>query len=75
MPPDIFAINPLWLIPWWILGIISFVYWWTKDHSLTWCDLLIGMVIASGGPLMWFMGWLTHGEPCRVILPKRNKKI
>lgn len=46
---------------WWSVGVVSSIYWWTKDHDLT----LRAAVWFAGssllfGPFMAYLGYIMH---------------
>jgi hypothetical protein len=62
----------LFLLIWFLLGFVSFVFWFTKDHDITThssdlIPLLAGVLL---GPISFLFGWLIHG--IGVIFIKNN---
>ena len=65
------------IIAWLLLGLNSFIYWWTKQYDMTVRDLLTsGLMGAIMGPIAFFYGWLIHGDPIpeKIIIKKRTPK-
>ncbi len=66
------------LVIWYIIGIISFIYWWTKDFDLTMNEFLPMLGLGVGGPTIWIIGWAIHGDNLldnRIIFKKKNLRI
>lgn len=54
-------------ILWYIIGIISFIYWWTKEFDLPLSMLLFSFITGIIGPLNWIIGWLNVGKNPRWL--------
>ncbi|PCI28354.1 hypothetical protein COB55_03975 [Candidatus Wolfebacteria bacterium] len=66
------------LIIWYIVGVISHIYWWTKDHDFNQSDILFAILLGFFGPISWFIGWCVQGDLFkinRVIFKKRKSKL
>lgn len=61
-----------WFILWYLSGICSFIYWWTKTEDLTFGYALASLYIGLAGPLAFLIGMLLHGK--EIILIKKRKK-
>jgi hypothetical protein len=64
-------------ILWYLFGVMSFAYWWTKEFDLRVKDILPCLVLGFCGFFAWIIGWGIHGKPLfksssKVILKKRN---
>ena len=64
---------------WYLIGLYSFYYWWTKDADITADTKLITFWLITGffGLLWWFIGWsidkdLQNKEP--IVLFKKRKQ-
>ena len=49
-------------IVWYLIGVASFVYWWTKDHNFTLRELPMALCCGLMGIVAFVMGWAIHGE-------------
>jgi hypothetical protein len=49
---------------WYLIGLYSFYYWWTKDDDITADTELIVVWLITGffGLLWWFIGWFIHKD-------------
>jgi len=59
-------------IAWYAIGVLSFVYWWTKDYDFTHGEIFLAFLLGFGGPFIWPMGKSFHGNDA-VIVKKRKK--
>lgn len=61
------------IVIWYLIGVGSFVFWWTRDEDLTTND--VGMALLAGliGPFAFVVGWTIHGNR-RVIIRKRRSE-
>ncbi|MGK0446529.1 MAG: hypothetical protein ACJA2M_000298 [Polaribacter sp.] len=64
---------------WYLIGMYSFYYWWTKDNDINTDPELLCLWMATGllGVLNWFVGMSIHnGEPIkgkyRTLFKKRE---
>lgn len=55
------------LATWVAVGFGSFVYWWTKDFDFTPGDLFAAVLISTGGPFAFLVGWALHGGRSRAL--------
>ena len=63
-------------IIWYIVGVLSFIYWWTRVHDLELIHLLLGFFVGLMGPIAFVFGYLVHGEPIELfskVLIKQRK--
>lgn len=60
------------IVLWYASGIAGFIYWWTRDWSLTTGDLLFSLLIGLMGPLSWIVGWMIHGRH-KILIEKKSK--
>lgn len=64
---------------WYLVGICSFIYWWTKDHDFDMSLIFICFIEALFGPFTFLFGWLIHGDHSKrkikqpVSVKKRGK--
>ena len=63
----------LFLMLWSFLGIVSFIYWWTKSHDLTSKEIPLIGAYAMFGPITWLIGWLIHYEDTNKCFIKKRK--
>lgn len=58
---------------WYVSGVASFVYWWTKDDDFTGDTLPTAMAVGIFGPVAFLMGLSIHGGN-QVIISRRGAK-
>lgn len=56
---------------WYVAGISSFIYWWTKEFSLDMTHLPLVFIVGIIGPVAFIIGWCFHGDT--KVLIKRRK--
>lgn len=63
--------NIILFIIWYVLGVISFIYWWTTEFDL--CKKALGVGLFAGiiGPFAFILGWSIHGKTNKVLMKKR----
>lgn len=64
------------ILAWYVGGMISFVYWYTRDCDIKMSDLPGVLLIGCGGPLNIIIGYLIHGTPSKndkVLFKRRGK--
>jgi hypothetical protein len=54
-------------IIWYIVGVLSFIYWWTSELDLDFNALLLGFVVGLIGPIALVFGYLVHGKPIKLF--------
>lgn len=62
----------LFIVLWYISGVASFIYWWTKSHDLTATDMVFALFVGLIGPIAFIMGAQIHGNG--FVLIKKQKK-
>tara|TARA_R110000803_G_scaffold209521_2_gene279304 strand:+ start:362 stop:574 length:213 start_codon:yes stop_codon:yes gene_type:complete len=61
------------LVVWYLVGMYSFYYWWTKDHDLTTDELGLMFCVALAGVITWFLGRSIHGNnKSQTVFKKRE---
>lgn len=55
------------MLVWFLVGLCSHVYWWTKDHPLHWASIPLLVIASFVGPASWVIGWMLHNDDVRVI--------
>lgn len=63
-------------ILWVVVGVASFIYWWTLDHDLTVSTTPLMIIGALAGPISFLIGWFIHGPSPHVrdrVLMKKRK--
>lgn len=58
---------------WYLSGIASFIYWWTKDSDFTADKIPLVLFVGIVGPLAFLLGWAIHGELGMTIIKRRSK--
>ena len=62
------------IITWYVIGVVSFVYWWTEQYDLRVGDLTLVALVAIIGPLALLMGWTMYGKsPSKPIIKRKEK--
>ena len=62
------------IITWYVCGVLSFVYWWTKDFNFKTDDLYFSLLIGFIGPIGFPIGWAIHRDKKddKVLIKKRD---
>jgi hypothetical protein len=60
---------------WYISGVASFIYWWTKDFDFTSGEALTAAGMGFCGPFAYQIGYSIHNKSDNVIIKKRDKII
>jgi hypothetical protein len=56
-----------------MIGVLGFVFWWTKQFDLTTEHIPVIIAVGFIGPLSFLMGWLIHGGTTNhVVLFKKR---
>ena len=68
-------ITILLIILWYLVGVTSFIYWWTNTNDLTTFDFVVSLLMGLIGPIAFFLGWTIHGDSTehRILIKKRKK--
>lgn len=62
-------------IAWYLVGMASFVYWWTSEYDLETNQLFTIFIAGLVGPFSFLIGWIIHGKHTnKVIFRKRTTK-
>ena len=59
------------IICWWVTGMWSFKYWYTKDYSITMAITPVWALSGVCGPLGYSLGWMIHGEGEDFVIVKK----
>ena len=62
-------------ICWFILGVYSFIYWWTKEWDITIAEIPICIMVGLAGPFSFFSGLMIHCcdlKSDKVLIKKRG---
>ncbi len=51
----------LFIVLWLLSGVLSFLFWWRKDHRLSLLALVPLISGALTGPISFVIGWSIHG--------------
>lgn len=64
-------------IAWYLIGLYSFWYWWTKDFNITTSisDIAVFLIAGIVGPWGWVCGYVIHGNSFDRNIKKSNSKI
>lgn len=60
------------IVSWWVVGVVGFVFWWTKYCDFTSDEILISCVAGLMGPLWIFSCLHTDDLMSKVIIKKRD---
>lgn len=60
-------------IIWYIIGVSSFVYWWTSEYDLTLGGCILATFIGVFGPFAFIMGYFKHGKTSITLIKKRGE--
>lgn len=62
-------------IMWYAIGIVSFIYWLTKDYDFTTHPGDICACIVSGliGPFSFILGWMLCSNVSEKVIFKKRK--
>lgn len=55
---------------WFLLGLCSCVYWWTKDSDFTVGDIGFALLVSVSGPFSFVVGWGMHSKESNKIFDK-----
>jgi hypothetical protein len=61
---------------WWVSGVASFCFWWTREYDLTLSRLWDAACIGVSGPIAFVVGWLIFGPPSNrpsIVLIRSRK--
>ena len=60
---------------WWLSGVFSFVYWWTKDYDLETPQLFLAVIAGLIGPMAWFAGSMIQdeGRNHKILMKRRGQ--
>ena len=65
------------LLLWYLSGVASFIYWWTKDFDFELRYIPVAMLSGLIGPLAFVLGAFFHGDgvwPSKIIIKKRSNE-
>ena len=48
------------LIAWWLIGAVSYVFWWTTEFDLTTEEIPTVCLMGMPGPFSFLFGWMIH---------------
>ena len=61
---------------WYVVGVIVFAYYWTKDYDLDTGDVVLCLYAATLGPMLiilFYLESLTLNKKRTTIIKRRNK--
>jgi hypothetical protein len=53
-------------IAWYLIGVSSFLFWWTREMPLSACDPATFFIVGFTGPIAWIMGWSIHSKNSHI---------
>jgi len=63
----------LMVVGWYVSGVASFIFWWTRDYDLALGDAVFGLFVGAAGPFAWGIGWVVHGRSSKEIIVLRRR--
>lgn len=62
-------------VAWYLIGVLSFIFWWTKRCDFTTEEIGVCFLCGFLGPLSFFAGGLIHLElRTKTLIKKRDNK-
>jgi len=55
------------IVIWYLIGVCSFIFWWTTEHDLRVGDFLLALLVGTFGPVAFIMGYIIHGKPVTIL--------
>lgn len=62
------------IITWYIIGVASFIYWWTEDHDFRLNEIPMLVLFGSLGPVTFLMGWMDSKDLPNPVLKRRREE-
>jgi hypothetical protein len=65
------------LLLWYISGVVSFIYWWTKDYDFEVRGIPVAVFSGLAGPISFIIGAAIHNDSkssSKIIIKKRNNE-
>lgn len=59
---------------WYVIGVVSFVYWWTEDHDFRLNEIPMLILLGSLGPVTFLMGWMDSKDWSNPVLKRRREE-
>lgn len=63
-------------LAWYVIGVLSFIFWWTKDYNITVFEVPLTLLIGIIGPIAFLIGWVVHGDmsykDSKILIKKRR---
>jgi hypothetical protein len=53
-------------IAWYLIGIASFLFWWSREFAITTTDLSVSLAIGLTGPIAWILGYSLHHRRANI---------
>ena len=69
------TISIIFSIFWYLVGVVSFTYWYTKDNDFAVSDLGTLFSLAFYGRVIFFIGWIIHNNPDIQYIQQPKTKI
>lgn len=64
---------------WWVSGVASFCFWWTREFDLIVSNLWTAAFVGLMGPIAFILGWLISGRPSNrppfVLIRSRKHRV
>lgn len=55
------------ILTWLLSGIISFIYWWTRDYDYKSSEIFTSLFAGLLGPFAFILGYTIHGKEKALI--------
>lgn len=62
------------IITWYVIGVVSFIYWWTEDHDFRLNEIPMLILFGSLGPVTFLMGWMGSKDLPNPVLKRRREE-
>jgi hypothetical protein len=49
-------------IAWYLMGIASFLFWWSREFNIITNDLFMSLIVGVLGPTAWMLGYIMHSN-------------
>ncbi|KWH03710.1 hypothetical protein WT58_24050 [Burkholderia territorii] len=66
-------ITLLLALAWYLSGVGSFIFWWTRQHDFTTGEVILAGLLGLVGPIAFIMGAIVHADRVERVLIKRRK--
>jgi hypothetical protein len=57
---------------WWLLGVVSMIYWWRTQYDVTRVTLVLAALVGFLGPFAFVVGWFLHSPSAEIVVIKKR---